>query len=275
MANLQEGVLERSQMFFYAGRPRGDAFFYPLSAGHFYCDSRYRVQRARFDSVLLVFVARGGFSFLDGGQEQTAKKGEIAVVNCFGPHAYYTKTSFEGYWLHVAGANTWEIFAELTGRFGPVVRAGEMAGRQLRELYDALRRGAGAGEMEMSFRVYRLIAELFRAQQTAAPESGVVSEAVELIRREYARPLTVDELAGQVGLSPSQFSRRFKRQTGASPYAYLLGVRLAKAKELLKNTSLPVGEIAFRAGFANESNFIYYFKKQEGMPPLRFRSAIF
>ena len=118
-------------------------------------------------------------------------------------------------------------------------------------------------------------AELFRAQQTAAPESGVVSEAVELIRREYARPLTVDELAGQVGLSPSQFSRRFKRQTGASPYAYLLGVRLAKAKELLKNTSLPVGEIAFRAGFANESNFIYYFKKQEGMPPLRFRSAIF
>lgn len=275
MGSLQEGVSERSQIFFYANRPRADAFFSPLSAGHFYCDSRYRVERACFDSVLLMFLERGSFSFLENGQEQTAKRGEIAVVDCFGPHAYYTKDSFEGYWLHLAGGNTREIFAELTGRFGAVVPAGGEAGRLLREMYEAMRRGERAGEVETSLAVYRLIAALFRAQQSAAPETGVVSEAVELIRREYARPLTVDAIARHVGMSPSQLSRLFKKQTGVPPYAYLLNVRLAKAKELLKNTSLPVGEISYRAGFANESNFIYCFKKQEKISPLRFRNTVF
>lgn len=76
-------------------------------------------------------------------------------------------------------------------------------------------------------------------------------------------------------LSSSQFSRSFKKHTGTSPYDYLLSVRLARAKELLKNTNLPISDIAYQTGFASDSNFIYFFRKNEGISPLKFRNTLF
>lgn len=67
-------------------------------------------------------------------------------------------------------------------------------------------------------------------------------------------------MAKAVSLSPSQFSRQFKRQTGVPPYEYLLSLRLSKAKELLKTTELPVHEIACQCGFGGESSFISFLK---------------
>jgi len=99
--------------------------------------------------------------------------------------------------------------------------------------------------------------------------------AVRYMKAHYSEKITVEHMAKAVSLSPSQFSRHFKRQTGVPPYEYLLSLRLSKAKELLKTTELPVHEIAYQCGFGGESSFISFFKKQEGIPPLKFRTVLF
>ena len=90
---MQKGILQSSELFFYSGAFNPRLFFYPLSAGHFYCTSGYRVDRSSFDSILIAYIVRGTFSFLYQGRELTAKAGEIALVDCFGSHVLHPQSS--------------------------------------------------------------------------------------------------------------------------------------------------------------------------------------
>ena len=65
-------------------------------------------------------------------------------------------------------------------------------------------------------------------------ENSLSFAAVRYMKAHYSEKITVEHMAKAVSLSPSQFSRQFKRQTGVPPYEYLLFLRLSKAKELLK-----------------------------------------
>lgn len=275
MEELQKGVLNKSKMFFYSNSQNKDVFFYPLSAGHFYCNSDYRVQRNSFDSILITHIIRGSFSFILNGQELTCKAGETAVIDCFNPHTYYTNDSFEAYWIHINGSNTKELFREMSDRFGNIIPSNEAIEMQIKELYNTIKNNENVPESNMSLKIYNLIISLFNANKSSVTNNTVIQNAINYINENYCRQLDVKSIAGYVNMSQSQFSRRFKKQTGTSPYSYLLSVRLTKAKELLKNTSLPISEISYQTGFANESNFIYFFKKNEGISPLKFRNILF
>ncbi len=63
----------------------------------------------------------------------------------------------------------------------------------------------------------------------------------------------------------------FKQQTGFSPYDYVLLARLTHAKNYLQKTDLPIAQIAEETGFNSESNFIYFFTKNAGVSPSKFR----
>lgn len=275
MENLQKGVLEKSKMFFYSAHQSKDIFFYPLSAGHFYCNSDYRVQRNHFDSILITHIIRGSFSFLADGQELTVKAGETAVIDCYKEHTYYTNDSFEAYWIHINGNNTKALFTELTGRFGNIISFNNKIDIQIKEIYNLIRNNENISESNMSLKIYGLIISLFNANENNTCSNTIIQTAINYMNQNYQNKLTVKNIADHINMSPSQFSRQFKKQTGTSPYDYLLGIRLTKAKELLKNTSLPISEISYQTGFANDSSFIYFFKKHEEISPLKFRNILF
>ena len=75
------------------------------------------------------------------------------------------------------------------------------------------------------------------------------------------------EVATKVGLSQSQFYRAFKISTGVPPYQWQLNLRIAKAKELLRDGVLPIAEIALATGFAEQSHFSRVFQKVVGFSP--------
>lgn len=275
MEELQKGVLNKSKMFFSGNNQNTDIFFYPMSVGHFYCNRDYRVQRNRFDSILITHIIRGSFSFHLNGQELTCKAGETAVIDCFHPHTYYTNDSFEAYWIHINGSNTKALFTELTGRFGNIIRFDNEIEMQIKDIYELIKNNESISESNMSSKIYRLIISLFNTNENKICSNTVVQTAIHYMNQNYQSRLTIEQIAKYINMSASQFSRQFKKQTGKSPYDYLLGIRLTKAKELLKNTSLPISEISYQTGFANECNFIYFFKKQEGISPLKFRNILF
>jgi AraC family transcriptional regulator len=84
--------------------------------------------------------------------------------------------------------------------------------------------------------------------------------------------LRLETMAAIAHLSPYHFARQFKTTTGLSPYQYVIGRRIERAKYLLqKSTELSLAEIALRAGFSDQSHFSFHFKRIVGTTPRRFR----
>lgn len=95
------------------------------------------------------------------------------------------------------------------------------------------------------------------------------------ITSNYSKNISVADIAGAAYMSASHFSKVFWETTGFSPYDYLLTIRLDKAKELLLQTDDPIESIAGKTGFNSASNFIYFFKKETSLSPLKFRNMKF
>ena len=120
-----------------------------------------------------------------------------------------------------------------------------------------------------------LLIEAFRATSgpTAAPGllRGLADERLAApLRRmhgEPTRPWTVGELAREAALSRSTFFDRFRREVGVSPMEYLLGWRMAIAKDLLRGKGVSVGEVAQRVGYSSSSTFSVAFARQVGASP--------
>ena len=74
-----------------------------------------------------------------------------------------------------------------------------------------------------------------------------------------------------MGLSPSQLTRVFQREYGMTPYAYFLSRKLALAQNLLRNSSLPIREIADRLQFTDEHYFSALFRQKTGVSPGAYR----
>ena len=93
------------------------------------------------------------------------------------------------------------------------------------------------------------------------------------IHRNFADDLRLSELADVAGMSKFHFCRMFRQSTGVTPYQYLLGVRIDRAKRLLQTTASTVGEISQQVGFNSQSQFNRAFKKLEGTTPAVFRKS--
>lgn len=85
--------------------------------------------------------------------------------------------------------------------------------------------------------------------------------------------LMLQDAAAAVGMSNSRFSTVFAQECGKTFTEYLTGLRLEKAKEMLRNTDRRSSEIAFDVGYNDSHYFSYLFKKNTGMTPGEYRSA--
>ena len=103
--------------------------------------------------------------------------------------------------------------------------------------------------------------------------SSSVREAVELIERNVSEPLTVPEIAAQVGISQRQLERQFSKGMGCSVVQFGLLMRLQRARVLLISTGLSVREISAACGFNSLSHFAFAFKKCFGRRPSDYRQA--
>lgn len=112
----------------------------------------------------------------------------------------------------------------------------------------------------------------FRDSQANNHYAAVTQEAKTYISNHFANPdLSLNEVAAHVNLSASHFSAVFSRETGETFKEYLTGVRIEKAKELLKTTGLKTFEIAYQVGYKDPHYFSAVFKKQTGLSPSEFK----
>lgn len=103
----------------------------------------------------------------------------------------------------------------------------------------------------------------------------LVRQAKEYINLHHAdHDLSLHEVALHVSLSASHFSLVFSQEAGRTFKEYLTDVRINKAKELLRMTSLRSAEIAYQVGYNDPHYFSSVFKKQTGLSPMEFRAQV-
>ncbi|MEA2640813.1 MAG: AraC family transcriptional regulator [Chloroflexota bacterium] len=108
----------------------------------------------------------------------------------------------------------------------------------------------------------------------AGPVDRRIRLAVELMHDNYARDLSLEEIATASYLSAFHFARLFKQLTGTTPGEYLANLRLERARELLIQSDAPIGEIARRVGYSSQSHFARRFKAVAGVSPRVYREAV-
>ncbi len=104
-------------------------------------------------------------------------------------------------------------------------------------------------------------------------EPGAVSRAREYLRSHFSADPSLEDLGRAAGLSPFHLARVFQQTVGLPPHAYLLQLRLERARELLAGPRR-LADLAQDAGFADQSHLTRAFKAHFGITPGAYRKIL-
>src|SRR5262249_49244643 len=114
----------------------------------------------------------------------------------------------------------------------------------------------------------QLIAEVSRKRVTSGADTPHwLQQTIELLRDRFAEPLTLSTIARSAGVHPVYLASAFRHRYHCSVGEYLRRVRIEYASDKIANTNTPLVEVAFLAGFSNQSHFTRIFKRCTGMTP--------
>ncbi|WKK72358.1 AraC family transcriptional regulator [Rathayibacter oskolensis] len=267
-------------------RPRVQAVLAGPGASHLVVtDSGYFPEarahgRTRAEGIgeCIILVCTHGAGWCEvGGVRHPVRAGQVVILPPGTPHSYGADIAapWTLWWLHVVGRDLAEFLRV----------AGVTAAAPVRELSDTFRIVAlveevvQAMERDQTFAstlaasgaAWHLMALLCAERTAGAPRVSAIDQAIEYLRQHVTDQISIADLARMARLSPSHFAARFRQETGSSPLKYQTQLRMARARELLDTTDLPVAQIAARVGYTDPFYFARQFTSVHGMPPIRYR----
>ena len=120
--------------------------------------------------------------------------------------------------------------------------------------------------------LYRLLSlpqgNILRSIATADDTSSRIAKAVTWVKRHFAEPMQMEELAATAGVSQSTLNSRFRSLTGMSPLQYQKQLRLLAAQDRMVIEGADASTAAFNVGYESVSQFTREYRKVFGMPPM-------
>lgn len=127
--------------------------------------------------------------------------------------------------------------------------------------------------------VLALLIELFDSYREKKDAQGRMKEkyrdvkaAITYIEDNFTKPLSLDEISKNVGISKYHLARLFKECTNRTMVEFLVICRVEFAQTLLRSTELPIKEVAFSAGFENAPYFSKVFRRHTNHTPMEYRA---
>jgi AraC-like DNA-binding protein len=116
----------------------------------------------------------------------------------------------------------------------------------------------------------RVVGEWLNQEES---QPRLIEKALTLVDRNFARDLTDETVANEIGLSTSHFRFLFKQSVGQPFHKFLIASRLERAKLLLEDSELSVSEIAHSVGFGGLASFSRAFNQRFSVSPSEFRKV--
>ncbi|WP_394550772.1 helix-turn-helix domain-containing protein [Agromyces sp. MMS24-JH15] len=248
-----------------------DAGWFPRAEGHL----RTRPQGAE-EAVVILCVGGGGWVDL-GGTRVRVTPSTVALIPPGVPHAYGADAGdpWTIWWCHVRGGDLADLWAAIgAGPDRPLVslRSPDRATALLDEIVSALERDQSPARLlAVSGMAWRLLTQL--AVDRRLPEHGAPLErAMRYLEERVDGDVRVSDLARLVGVSPSHLGALFREATGGGVLAHHTGLRMARARQLLDTTALPVAEVAREVGYPDPLYFSRQFRRVHGLSPTAYRA---
>lgn len=110
-----------------------------------------------------------------------------------------------------------------------------------------------------------------KIEEQDAQEERTITGIIRYLQEHLDKEISLNILADEFHLSSQYISQLFKSEIGVNFLAYLTSIRMERAKKLLLATSLSIGEISEKCGYADYRVFTKAFKKEEGSTPSQYR----
>lgn len=252
-----------------------DIGYYPQARHHF------RERPSGSEQFILIYCVEGKGEIRLNETVFAVPADHFFMIPAGVPHAYRAdeKDPWSIYWIHFTGSKSagW-------GRFAGQITAIER-GKNARindrtdlfsEIFRNLDRGFSIETLEyVNLCLPHLLASfthLNRFRLIREPgEKDIVGQSINFMLDRLAEKLKLDEIAAEIGLSASHFSRLFLNRTGHSPIDYFIQLKIQRACRLLDNSSKTIAEIAREMGFDDQFYFSRTFRKVMGMSPVEYR----
>ncbi len=117
----------------------------------------------------------------------------------------------------------------------------------------------------------KMLKQMFTCESFLFSSSNRYDLALSYIKEHFSENISLADVAQSIALSPTYLSASIKKHTGKSFSEWLGETRLENAQRLLRETTLPITEIAFRCGYQSYSYFISQFTKHAGISPRKYR----
>lgn len=137
-------------------------------------------------------------------------------------------------------------------------------------LLDAAERDSKPQVQQLFSSFLQTISQEMLAEAAKAAGEGILDGSIAYMHRHYRDKIRLQTLAELAGLTPTSYSRSFKKAMGVTPVDYLNGIRIHQSKLLLNQPDATVSGAAQAAGFGNEFYFSRVFKRETGISPAMF-----
>lgn len=259
------------------------SLIYAQEIGDFWAGKDYFTAREGFASYLIKLTIDGCGQLDYNGQQYDLRPGQFFWIDCQKPQHYRTAPDCDSWhimWVHFYGGNAKAYYdAFLTHNNGSPVGLYPNQYKAL-GLFDSLLALEPSHENQMivDFQAADLLSQLITECVLSTMTMGKTSEMPQIIQgvrmflqNHYREKHTLEDLGSQFNINPQYLQKQFKRYMGMSPSEYQILLRMTRAKELLRSSKMPIGDIALSVGIDNLGYFTRRFKSQEGMTPQAYR----
>lgn len=239
----------------------------PLYLGSQHCRGLHCYGPAVRTYWLLHYVVSGKGKYRVEGQEYAVYPGEAFLIKPGEITQYEADKDDPWYYIWVGFTSDLPWLQELPY----VVRKEGL--KEIFSAVDALSAGGTLTDMQAIAAIWAVLSCLC-GNRTQEDDTGYTARAVNMIKKQYMKDISVHSMAEALGLDRSYFSNLFKKETGKSPGRYLMEYRMERALELLRRGRYSVSVVAASVGYGDLFSFSRCFKKCYGVPPSRYEEAV-
>lgn len=244
-------------------------------------DHHFEWESGRVLESLQIVMVSSGKGILETAQTEPMRigAGSVFLLRPGVWHRYKPdpETGWRESWVELRG----RVVADLleSGRIpnGPVLGGNRLA-TLLEEILETIHERSAGGNsfirQELSAEALRILVLLSVTTGEESPGETLrdaVVRAQHHLAEHHAEPLDMQNMARMLGVSYSSFRRAFRKETGLSPWQYLMDVRLNRARRLLSSRGAKLESVADAVGFSSAFHLSATFKKAYGVSPNNWR----